>query len=161
MSNSLPEIKNPLKHSGTGQYERLAAEMAFDYVQIEERNESHFLDCAEKLMKTICYYDENHVASGNWNIFFATTIDQSQPHKALFIAFLRLMEALYEHINGLSKRHLDYYYKDVLQFVEKEAQPAQVHLFFNIAGDLKQRLLEQGTLFDAGKNEAGEKILFL
>lgn len=160
MSNSLPEIKNPLKHSGTGQYERLAAEMAFDYVQIEERNESHFLDCAEKLMKTICYYDENHVASGSWNVFFATTIEQSQPHKALFIAFLRLMEALYEHINGLSKRHLDYYYTDVLQFVKKEAQPAQAHLFFNIAGDLKQRLLEQGTLFDAGKNEAGQKILF-
>ena len=53
MRNAIPEIKNPLKHSGTNQFQRLADEMAFDYVQIEERHEADFLVYAEKLTQHI------------------------------------------------------------------------------------------------------------
>lgn len=160
MSTSIPEILNPLKHSGTNRFERLGKELDFDYVQIEERHEADFIQQAEKLSSAIQFYNQNDTPSGDWSVFFDQQADTNQPHRALFIAFLRLIEALNEHANGLTKRHLDYYYQEVLQFGEKEVAPAHVHLFFKCAKTLKERFLENEALLSAGENEAGKKILF-
>ncbi|MCH2225877.1 MAG: hypothetical protein MK066_13995, partial [Crocinitomicaceae bacterium] len=103
MNTQIPEILNPLKHAGTSRFERLADEMAFDFVQIEERHEADFIRHAKALMKSVQYYDRYNQPNGDWSSFFSETVDQSQPHKALFIAFVRLLEALNEHLNGLSK----------------------------------------------------------
>lgn len=160
MKRHIPEIKNPLQHSGTSRFERLAAEMAFDYVQIEERHEADFLVYAEKLATVFQYYDQNNHPSGTWQSFFDTSIPSNQPHRALFIAFLRLLEALNEHANGLTKKHLDFYYRDVLKFADREAKPAQVHLFMTCAKSLKERFVEKAASLAAGTNDEGKKILF-
>lgn len=160
MRNAIPEIKNPLKHSGTNRFQRLADEMAFDYVQIEERHEGDFLVYAEKLTKLIQFYDHNNQPAGTWQSFFDRNVPSNQPHKALFIAFLRLLEALNEHLNGLTKRHLDFYYREVLQFTDRQAKPAQVHLFMECAKSLKTRLVEKATTLQAGENQEGQEILF-
>ncbi len=160
MSTYIPEILNPLKNAGTSKFARLADEMAFDFVQIEERHEAEFLSAAKLLMSSIQFYDNLNQPGGDWSAFFEESVANSEPHKALFIAFLRLLEALNEHANGLSKRHLDYYYRDVLQFVEREASPKQAHLFFKCARGLKTQLLAKAAQLSAGKNADGEKILF-
>jgi hypothetical protein len=160
MRNAIPEIKNPLKHSGTNRFQRLADEMAFDYVQIEERHEADFIVYAEKLTQHIQFYDQNNQPAGNWQSFFDRNVPSNQPHKALFIAFLRLLEALNEHLNGLTKRHLDYYYREVLKFTDREAKPAQAYLFMECAKSLKTRFVEKSATLLAGKNEDGQEILF-
>ncbi|MCH2225818.1 MAG: hypothetical protein MK066_13695 [Crocinitomicaceae bacterium] len=160
MNTSIPEILNPLEHSGTNRFERLGKEMNFDYVQIEERHEQDFLVHASKLAETIQYYDSNDMPSGNWKFFFDSATPESRPHKALFIAFLRLLEALNEHANGLTKRHLDFYYKEVLQFTAREVKPSRVHLFFKCAKTLQEKFLEKDAKLFAGQNKKGEDILF-
>jgi hypothetical protein len=160
MNTQIPEILNPLQHSGTNRFERLGAELDFSYVQIEERHEEDFLRYAKKLAASIQYYDRDNIPAGTWESFFDASIPNTAPHKALFVAFLRLLEALNEHANGLSQRYLDYYYKDVLQFTEREARPTHVHLFFECASALKKRFLDSETLLSAGKNKDGKDILF-
>ena len=160
MNTNIPEIKNPLKHNGTNRFERLAIEMSFDYVKIEERHEHDFLEYAGKLASTIQYYDQNNQPFGDWQSFFNENVSSSQPHKALFLSFLRLLEALNEHANGLTKRHLDFYYREVLQFADREAKPSQVHLFFKCAKTLKERFVESGSTLLAGENDEGKKILY-
>lgn len=160
MNQNIPEIKNPLQHNGTNRFERLAAEMDFGYVQVEERHEKDFLRYAEKLAMGIQYFDHNDQPFGNWQSFFNADIPSNRPHKALFLAFLRLLEALNQHANGLTKRHLDFYYREVLQFVDREAKPSQVHLFFKCAKTLKERFIEKGAHFYAGDTATGEKILY-
>jgi hypothetical protein len=160
MKTHIPEIKNPLQHSGTNKFERLATEMAFDFVQIEERHESDFLAYAEKLSSAFQYYDSFNRPFGNWQSFFNVSTPSNRPHKALFIAFLRLLEALNEHANGLGKRHLDFYYTEVLQFMNREAKPAQVHIFLQCAKALKERFVAQNQELFAGETPDGQAILF-
>ncbi len=160
MNTSIPEIKNPLTHSGTHRFERLAKEMDFSYVQIEERHESDFLTYAHALASQFQFYDSNNLPVGTWKEFFDPSLDSSRPHKALFIAFLRLLEALNEHANGLTKRHLDFYYKEVLQFTQREAAPQSAHLFFTCAQSLSEKFLTKGATVYAGKNEDGKQLLF-
>ena len=160
MSELLPEILNPLSHSGTSQYERMAEELHFDYVQIEERHEVDFLQYAAKLAEALTFYDDNNVPTGNWQAFFDDHTSRNVPHKALFIAFVKLLEALNEHANGLLPQHLDYYYRDILQFTRQHAAARNVHLFFKCAKTLEERLLEKGTLFAGGKDADGKEILF-
>ncbi|MEL7145226.1 MAG: hypothetical protein AAFO69_02575, partial [Bacteroidota bacterium] len=159
MDHLQPEILNPLSHSGTSQYERMAEEMHFDYVKIEERHEHDFLAYAARLTDTITYYDHGHQPAGTWKAFFDENTPDQSPQKALFIAFLRLLEALNEHANGLLPKHLDYYYEDVLQFTTQHAEPQKVHLFFKCAKTLETRLLAKGTNFEAGKNTEGRAVL--
>lgn len=160
MKTRLPEIVNPLKHAGTNRFERLATEMEWSYVQIEERHEKDFLVYAEKLAHAFQYFDQNNQPFGTWESFFNSNVPENRPHKALFIAFLRLLEALNEHANGLTKRHLDFYYKDVLTFVEREGKPAQIHLFFECAQTLKERFIAKGEKVLAGETKDGKQILY-
>lgn len=160
MSRLLPEILNPLSHSGTSQYERMASELDFDYVKIEERHESDFLNYAAKLAETITYYDQNNLPVGNWKSFFDGNTKANVPHKALFIAFVRLLEALNEHANSLLPNHLNYQYEEILRFAKKNATARKAHLFFKCAKTLSSKFLEKGTQFVAGKGTDGKEILF-
>jgi hypothetical protein len=160
MKTSIPELLNPLKHGGTNRFERLPVEMDFNYVQIEERHEADFLRYAATLASSIQYYNSENIPAGNWKSFFDETTPTDRPHKALFIAFLRLLEALNEHANGLTKRHLDYYYEEVLQFVRREAQPDTVHLVFTCANTLKERFIEKNATLSAGETAEGQPIVF-
>ncbi len=160
MSTSIPEILNPLRHSGTHRFERLSEEMRFDYVQVEERHETRFLQYAEKLANTLQYYNSANQPTGSWQSFFDLSVDAKQPYRALFIAFVRLLEALNEHANGLPERHLNYYYKEVLQFTKDELKPEKAHVFFECAESLKERFIEKGSSLIAGKTQDGENLLF-
>ncbi|MEL6559878.1 MAG: hypothetical protein AAFQ94_16940 [Bacteroidota bacterium] len=160
MTRSLPEILNPLSHSGTSQYERMADELSFDYVRIEERHESDFLNYAARLAETITYYDQNNIPAGNWRSFFDGNTSTNVPHKALFIAFVRLLEALNEHANSLLPDHLNYQYEEVLRFTRKNASARKAHLFFKCAKTLTSKFLEKGTQFVAGTGLDGKEILF-
>lgn len=157
---TLPEKRNPLERSGINRLERLNEALESGFVQIEERHENDFLQHAFRLAGQIQYYDGDNQRLGDWSDFFQPGTGSEKPHKALFLAFLQLLELLHEHTNGLTDRHLDYYYGEVLQFVEKQADPTRVHLFFECAQTLKYRFLGEGLALNAGKNENGKDILF-
>ncbi|WP_062054078.1 hypothetical protein [Aquimarina longa] len=147
-----------LQQGGTHQFQRLSQALEEDFVKIENRHSNELLSYAIRFASHIQYYNINNIPDGDWAVFFDAP--DNKPQKTLFIGFLRLLELLKEFSNGLTKRHLEYYYKEVLQMVEKEAHPAKVHVFFECANTLKEKYLSKDTLLEAGTSATGEKILF-
>lgn len=89
-----------------------------------------------------------------------TNWDGHEPHYALFLAFLRLSEYARQETNTLTQRHLDFYYRDILQLREKPAEPSHAHLLLELAKHIEAHLLEQGELFKAGKDALGKPVFF-
>ena len=83
-----------------------------------------------------------------------------QPHYALFLAFLKLFEHARAETNTLTTRHLDFYYRRVLQLKERPAQPGQAHVLVELAKHAAAHQLTEGTLLKAGKDDAGADAHF-
>lgn len=81
------------------------------------------------------------------------------PHYALYLAFIKLFGFAQQHLNQYTKKHLDFYYKQVLQLSNNVAEADFVHLTFELQKNIDQHLLPKGTSFKAGK-DANNKDLF-
>ncbi len=97
--------------------------------------------------------------SNNAIAFQLNSYSKHSPHYALFLAFVKLMKEATNHINGLTKRHLDFYYKDVLHTENQSAKPDYVHLVIE-PFDVKPFLVPKDTIFLAGKNSIGQKKFY-
>ena len=89
-----------------------------------------------------------------------TEQNDHQPHFALFLAFVRLMELAREQTNTLTGRHLDFYYRDILQLREKPAEAGHVHLLAELLKNVDSFEIPKGTLLKAGKDEKGNEVFF-
>lgn len=78
------------------------------------------------------------------------------PHLTLFLAFLLLLENSKKRLNALTKRHLDFYYHDILQIQKLAATPDKVYLLFELAKNATQQKIAIGTSFDGGKDTNGK-----
>jgi len=83
-----------------------------------------------------------------------------QPHIALYIAFLELMQQVENDLNNLTKRHLDFFYKDVLRLVPKKAVPDKAHLLFELAKHVQEYKIAEGVTFSAGKDALGNGLFY-
>lgn len=86
--------------------------------------------------------------------------DRHEPHYALFMAFLRLLEYARADANTLTGRHLDFYYRTVLRLRERPAEPSHAHVLVELAKHVDTHLLAGGTLLRAGKDAAGADVHF-
>lgn len=78
------------------------------------------------------------------------------PHLTLFITFLMLLENSKKRYNDLTKRHLDFYYNQVLKIDKLPATPDKVYLIFELAKNAAQEKIDVKTGFDAGKDASGK-----
>ncbi len=85
---------------------------------------------------------------------------QHSPHYALFIAFIKLFAHEQEALNTYTKRHLDFYYKEVLQLENKAPEADAVHLLFELQKPVLEHRLLKGTLFKGGKDITGKEISY-
>ena len=74
------------------------------------------------------------------------------PHYALFIVFIKLFAHEQDALNTYTKRHLDFYYKKVLQLVNKAPEPDSAHLVFELQKPISEHRLLKDTLFKGGKD---------
>lgn len=81
------------------------------------------------------------------------------PHYTLFLSFLKLLDVAQKKLNEFTKKHLDFYYKDVLHIQNQEAKPDYVHLVIE-PYDLNPFLISEGTIFPADKNSSGQKKFY-
>lgn len=88
----------------------------------------------------------------NWNIH--------PPHYALFLSFLKLFRFSQSQINTLTKRHLDFYYKEILRLKPKEAEPNHAHILVELAKPVNDYALKVGAEFKAGKDSDGKEVLY-
>ncbi|WP_268121965.1 baseplate J/gp47 family protein [Roseivirga pacifica] len=87
-------------------------------------------------------------------------MQNSKPHIALYIAFLKLFKYAIDIQNELPKRHLDFYYRDVLKQAEEPAQPDKAFVSVDIKPEVKHHFLDKGVLLKAGTNELGEPLYY-
>ena len=83
-----------------------------------------------------------------------------QPHMVLFITFLELFRLAQDQMNGLTERMLNFYYKDVLRLAPKPSIADRVHIVFELAKDIADYDLAQGTALKAGKDAAGKEQIY-
>ena len=82
------------------------------------------------------------------------------PHLGLLFAFLNIFRHLQDDLNGYTRKHLDFFYKDVLQLNPKGASPDKAHVIFEIQKQLEKYLLKKGLLVKDGKDLNKQQILF-
>ncbi|MBB6369155.1 baseplate J/gp47 family protein [Chryseobacterium shigense] len=102
----------------------------------------------------------------SWKSFSKNAIDyqlnkysKHTPHYALFLSFLKLLNIAKEKLNEFTKKHLDFYYKDILRVENQTAKPDYAHLVVT-PYDASPFLIPKNTIFPAGKNTAGQKKYF-
>lgn len=83
-----------------------------------------------------------------------------QPHMALFIAFLQLFKYAQKELNGLSRRHLEFYYRDVLRLHERKANPDAVYMIYELAKEASEYDLKKQTPLTAGKDATGKEMIY-
>ncbi|OJJ20904.1 hypothetical protein BKI52_10005 [marine bacterium AO1-C] len=171
---------------GTSQLQRTQAALQEDYIRIEERTIEDWLKFAQKYAEELNYYSSDNQLNGNWQAFLngSVTVEDmlhylqnptlfesdpnkqewlSRPHFVLFLTFLQLLEQnLKPSLNNILPRHLEYYYKQVLKFTNKAAQPDKVHVIFDLANNYANDrfLLPEKTALFAGKDSTGKDLVY-
>ena len=158
------DSKNPLVRGGTSQKQRTLDTLLPSYVAVDERSIKDLIEFANKYAKEIQFYDSENVADGSWEDFFKKTIDENQrneAHYALFLAFLRVFKFGQDDLNTMTRRHLDFYYSEVLQLDKKAAVPDQVFIIFELAKHVTSAKIAKGTKLKAGKDDTGAKVEYV
>jgi hypothetical protein len=89
-----------------------------------------------------------------------TQQNNHQPHYALYLTFLHLFKHAQAGLNTYTERHLDLYYKEILQLKPKNAEPNHVHLFLELANMTSAHLVKKGTPFNAGKDSLKKDVIY-
>ena len=163
--SKLCDNKNPLFRDGTSQQQRLIKALLPEYVSVDERDMNDLIEFVNKFTTLVQYYSINNQPDGSWKeLMVGQFIDdlnqKTEPHYALFIAFLELFGYAQKDINTFTKRHLDFYYQDVLKLIKKSADPDQVFVLFELAQTASGVLIPEGTGLVGGKDESGNPLVY-
>jgi hypothetical protein len=82
------------------------------------------------------------------------------PPAAMLISFLQLFKFNQQHLNQFTKRHLDYYYYNILGAKHEKAQPDFTYLSLLLSEGHSTYQLKAGTQFSAGIDEKGIETLY-
>jgi len=88
------------------------------------------------------------------------SFDAHTPHYALFLSFLKLYRFAQDHINTITQRHLDFYYKEVLRLQPRPAEANKVHVLGELAKQVDSYLLAEGTALKAGKDSEKKDVVY-
>lgn len=162
---------NPLSREGTTQVQRLLDALIPENVKLHELSVADWMKFARNYATLINYYDatDAQVAAGDWEEFFVEEDEigdflerindgDTSPHLSLFVAFLNLLQYPQDSLNELPKRHLDFYYRDVLRLNPRSFTPDSVHLIFELAKNAIAELVAKGSRFEAGKDSEGNLL---
>lgn len=157
---------------GTDQQQRWIDAIDPQALKLHNFDVADWMKFARNFASQINYFNSENEKDGNWEDFF---IDDSEigkflnelenesalsPHLTLFICFLKLLNTSKEHFNQITRRHLDFYYHEILKIEKQKASPDQVHVLFELAKNFSQERLEANTLLDAGKDAVGNKLTY-
>lgn len=168
----------PMSHSrdGTSQTARRQKALEPDYVSVDERSLVDLLAFARDYAKELSYYDENNEQKGDWSAFIDPDMDLEQaaayaedpeqspldkshafmrPHFALFLSFLQLLRRAQDHLNDFTRRHLEFYYQQMLGMTKKAALPDRVNVLLRLTPRVAKTEVPAGHLLAAGRDSLG------
>ncbi len=85
----------------------------------------------------------------------------SQPQLVMVYIFVRMSQAIRSQFNQLTQKHLDFYYREVLQMQPAKGRADQLHLTCELSESAQGTVLAQGTLIDAGTDSQGQAIQYV
>lgn len=86
--------------------------------------------------------------------------DTHPAHYTLFLAFLKLFRNAQQEINTLTRRHLDFYYREILQLKLKAAEPNYAHIIAELSKPVSDAILAKDALLKAGKDSSGKDVVY-
>ena len=171
-----------IKREGTEQQQRLIDALSPEYFKLNEFSLNDWMQFAYRFAEHVNYFDTDDFQnrSGNWQDFFTPekgledflkAFDQDEnanspesqnitPHLALFISFIKLLETTQNRFNRLTKKHLDFYYGQILNIQKLPATPDKVHLIFELAKNVLDTKIADETELDGGKDAIGKKLIY-
>jgi len=82
------------------------------------------------------------------------------PSIGLYIAFFQLFQRAQQQLNRFPKKHLDFYYTDVLKVQARKRVPDSTYLIFHPTTEDKSVFIGAGTLFSAGRDDRHQDIVY-
>ena len=158
--------------AGQSQNERLPPELAAQFVVADERSPADLYRFLQRLAPHIRFFqDDPQVPAGTWQNFFAHDLASIQrwldgdqgdapPHLGLLLSFLKLYQQPQALLNETTARHLAFYYRDVLRFAAKPAQPDHAHLLLELKKNTAPIKVDHNAVFSAGKDAIGVERLY-
>ncbi len=83
-----------------------------------------------------------------------------RPHFALLLTFLELLGHARAQLNGLTARHLDYYYREVLRMLPLPALADRAAVVLQLASRVDHVRVPAGTALRAGRDSAGVERIY-
>jgi hypothetical protein len=177
MASNEDKIVSVLKRNGTDQLDRNQVALQPDSVQLQGFGLEEWMQFAYNFAGKVNYFSttDDQNPTDNWEAFFATGDDlkaileqvknpvpegKLTPHLTLFVCFLKLMELSTKRMNLITKRHLDFYYKKVLQIDALPALEDKAYMIFELAKGLTDYLVKSETALDSGKDALGKKRIY-
>ena len=163
-----------LAREGTEQNQRFIDALNPDSVKLNDFELKDWMKFAYDFAADVNYFaiENDKVPVGNWQSFFKSEaeigsflneVEKGQnitPHLALFVAFIKLLEISKRRFNRLSKRHLDFYYRQILKIKKQDSTPDKVHAIFELARNAVAEKVAKETELDAGKDADGKKLIY-
>lgn len=158
-------FENPIIRDGVSQQQRLTKALLPEYVAVDERKIEELKAFVVEFSRELHFYGDNNETNGHWSEFFNQQVSQDQqtePHFALFQAFLELFSIAQGDLNTLTARHLDFYYKEVLRLKENPPVPDQVFIIFELAKHVANtgHVIKAGTRLKADKDAIGSNVFY-
>jgi hypothetical protein len=171
-----------VRRDGQSRNRRMGPALAPESVLIDGRSLAELYDFTHDYAREVVFHQaQDALADADWQPFFqalpaglAQALDYAndqaaalealgadgelEPHQALFLAFLRLYRHARTGINGLTKAHLDFYFRRILGFRPKPAEPDRVHVLFELKKRITSHFLAAGTVLTAGKDATGAPL---
>ncbi|WP_372947679.1 baseplate J/gp47 family protein [Mariniphaga sp.] len=163
-----------LTREGSDQNKRFIEALEPGSVKLNDFSLKEWMQFAYRFAAHVNYFSNHDFEdpSGNWEFFFKNEIELEDflkrvgeeknitPHLALFICFVWLLEFSKKRFNRLTKRHLDFYYREILKIEKLPATPDKVHILFELAKKVTEEQIGEGTELDGGKDANGQKRIY-
>ncbi|MCG8474519.1 MAG: baseplate J/gp47 family protein [Cytophagales bacterium] len=157
----LPELERFDKVWHVNQAYQLTGEIDKESFRLSSKNLTSLLNrlklLYDELWKHLSYILERS------RFYFDKTIRENSTHSpdiALLIAFLLNCEHVKRDLNAYTKRHLEYYFKNVLQQAKREPEGDYAFVEFELADFVSDYFLPESSRLVAGATEEGEPIVY-
>ncbi|HAB16739.1 MAG TPA: baseplate J/gp47 family protein [Verrucomicrobiota bacterium] len=164
------------RNDGTPQNRRFLEALDGSYFKIDDRTPAEYLRMFAAMAEMLRLDESNSwrelvpaapTRKDNGAEDWQAALDQLErrrdnpPHLALFVSFVRLFRHVQDHLNTLTRAHLDHYYRMLLGFQPHSAKPDHLSVFPTLAKGVAQHLLPVGTALDGGRDAEGNPLVYL
>jgi hypothetical protein len=168
------DIADILRRNGLDQPGRYDAALDPANLELLGFGAEEWMKFARNLAEQVSYFGESSdtAPDGNWQDFFPGSAEMAgliaslsennrlTPHLALFLCFIYLLGDSQKKLNGFTKRHLDFYFSEVLQIPHLAEEPDKVSIIFGLAKNFAQQKIAAGAELEAGKDAEGKKLIY-